>query len=418
VTRRRLLGLTTSPLPVPGQITDGPGFRMWNLLQEVAKYHDVRVLSLYESVHLRTERAGEISSGGITVEFPSHRPGAATRRIKELRPDVLYLPWSSSGFLGRVNQRVPTILDYVGPGLMETMAHAGRVPVPQLRLKLASFWYGDLFLTTTARERFYLIGLLAASGRLSRGVVDPEDPLVQVVRMTPPSAPPVGTARVRAAASDPLVVLLAGAFLPWYDYALVARAWAELPPGSREKVRLRVVGGNPRMPEVARWARDALTGVAGVEFSGTVPFDERERLYLAADAGLALPSARIEEELSARTRVLDYLWAGLPLLSEGNDEYSNAVIAGGAGFRFAHRPTSLASLLDRLCSDPSLVRSARAKAPEVVRASFDVAREAAPVLEFLERPTLTARNPRLGPSVQMTGLWMADVAHSFRRRSR
>ena len=258
MTRRRLLALTTSPLPLPGQITDGPGFRMWSLLGEVAKNHDVRILSLYESLHQGLRPSKTIEAGGITVEPHNHNPISIARRVKALGPDVLFLPWSSVGFLGGSNRSIPTILDYVGPGLLENFAALGRIPVPLLKLKLDSFWYGDFFVTTTERQRYYLIGLMAASGRLSHTAFDRHDPLVRVVRMTPPALGAPIVSHSRTSTSEPLVVLLSGAFLPWYDYHLLTEAVSLLSPSARSGIRIRVLGGNPRMPEVERFVRALL----------------------------------------------------------------------------------------------------------------------------------------------------------------
>src|SRR5271170_6869026 len=99
VTRRKLVALTTSPLPIAGQITDGPGFRMWSLLTEVAKYHEVRILSLYDSVHLGRRTGETVQQGTIAVEARAHNALSIARRVRELDPDALFLPWSSVGFL-------------------------------------------------------------------------------------------------------------------------------------------------------------------------------------------------------------------------------------------------------------------------------------------------------------------------------
>jgi hypothetical protein len=45
-----------------------------------------------------------------------------------------------------------------------------------------------------------------------------------------------------------------------------------------------------------------------------VPYDERVDWLTDADIGVSLHRHHLETELSFRTRVLDYLWAGLCLL--------------------------------------------------------------------------------------------------------
>jgi glycosyltransferase involved in cell wall biosynthesis len=415
VTPKKLVAVSTSPLPVRGQITDGPGFRMWNLLQEVGRTHDVHILSLYESFHRgQPEPRQRTTPEGFTFEAPSHRPAAVQKRIRELAPDVLYLPWQCVAFLGRANERVPTLIDYVGPGLLEEFVGHGRIPATLVDLCLSSFGYGDLYLTTTERERFYVLGLLAASHRLSVPVFDRFDPLVKVVRMTPS-----GTEDVRPPnRSGPgLVVLLAGAFLPWYDYSVLADAVNGLHPATAAQVKVRVLGGNPRDPSQVERVHSSLLGgrnAACFEFIGLVPFDRRLEFYRSADVALAVGPESVEDDLSARTRVVDALGAGVPILAPGRDEYSRDVIAGGAGFGYTSAE-SLEKWLSRLVAEPAVLESARSQIRNVRREQFDPSVAARPVLEFIAKPRLVPRARDSRAALRGVGLAMRDLSASVRK---
>jgi hypothetical protein len=418
VTSRLVVGVTTSPLPAGGQITDGPGFRMWNLLTEVAKTERVHVVSLYESFH-QGKPAPEVRStpDGIEFEAPSHRPATVQRRIRELAPDVLYLPWQCVAFLGRSNDRIPTMIDFVGPGLLEEFVGHGRTPTPLVDLCLSSFGYGDLYLTTTERERYYVVGLLAASHRLSAPVLERFDPLVTVVRMTPSPAAAVGGTRRRTGGGSSLSVLLAGAFLPWYDYSPLGEAVNSLDPALAAHVRVRVLGGNPRDPsQVARVTKALTSGPnAGCfEFVGLVPFDRRLDHYRWADVALAVGAASIEDDLSARTRVVDAVGVGLPILTTGRDEYSRDVVDGGAGFTY-DSAESLARWMSRFVREPVLLERARERVAAVRGARFDAGRAVAPVLEFIRAPRLLPRVRDPGAAVRRVGFAMRDVAAALRK---
>src|SRR6266508_7589 len=417
MTRRRVLAVTTSPLPHGEQITDGPGYRMWNLLEVLVRKHDVHVLSLYESFHLNERRTGSIEVDGLTVESPSHRPSEVQRQIREIGPDALYLPWSSVPFLGRANRRIPTILDFVGPGLYEDFVANGRISAPLLDLALESFWYGDLFMTTTRRERFYLLGLLAASRRLTEGRWERDDSLVQVVRMTPPPDPPQAATHRPERRGSERIFLLAGAFLPWYDYGLLARAINLLDQSTKALTRVVVMGGNPRMPWEEKRVRDTLSqGIHDgcVEFSGIVPFSRRAEYYLGADVGLVISPNTVEDELSARTRIVDYLWARLPVSTPWRDEYSEELLAEGAGFAYGPRPEDLAKSISRVVEETVDVDKARLAAGQLLAEGYDPTVAARPFFEFLEEPRLTERRPHGSPAPKIVAMWLRDLAKGIR----
>lgn len=414
---RRVLALTTSPLPYGDRITDGPGYRMWNLLHVVAAEHEVHILSLYESFHEGRRDFGSVSEDGIPVETIPHTPESVARRIRALAPDVLYLPWSSTMFLGRSNRDLPTVLDFVGPGLLESYVSQGHVPLPLLRLQLESFRHGDFFMTTSERERYYLLGLLAASERLSMGDLRPDDPLIHVVRMSHPVEPPTAAQRRPERKGDELVVLLGGSFLPWYDYSLLAAAIERLAPDTRSALRVVVLGGNPRMPEVEAQVRRTLSRGAShdvVEFTGLVPFKRRSEYYLGADAALSIAPETVEDELSSRTRIVDCLWAHLPVITPGRDEYSALLLQAGAGFRYDPRPEGLAEILERVVADRSLLTTARSRIDALLSGPFNPKQAAAPFLEFIESPRLSQRMPARWGGPARAGLWVRDLVKSVR----
>jgi glycosyltransferase involved in cell wall biosynthesis len=417
MTTKRVLALTTSPLPVGSRITDGPGFRMWSILKELGKEHSIHVLSLYESYHNRSPAPRvQTTPEGFQIESPSHRPPIIQGRIRAIAPDILYLPWQCTLFLGRANLKIPTILDYVGPGLLEEFVAHGRIPSELVRLFLDSFGYGDLILTTTNRERYFLIGLITASERLSRVHYDRSDPLVAVVRMTPPSANDVPRPAPTRSPGDPITVLLAGAFLPWYDYTPLAQAVSALEPQLASKVNVLVVGGNPRKPEMVDRVQKTLTAgnnASCFKFVGLVPFADRLRLYHQADVALSIGANSVEDELSARTRVVDYLGAGLPILSSGRDEYATEIIEAGAGFRY-ESASELARWFGRLVREPLLLSQAQSHIPPLLESTFNGARAARPVIEFIEHPRLLTRHVGRRARLRSAGLWVRDLSSFLR----
>ena len=56
-----------------------------------------------------------------------------------------------------------------------------------------------------------------------------------------------------------------------------------------------------------------------------VPYAERHRYLLESDVGVSLHRSGVESEFAFRTRVLDYLWCGVPMVVTAGDELAARV---------------------------------------------------------------------------------------------
>lgn len=415
---KRIMVISTSPFPYGDNITDGPGYRAWNLFQEISNRHDVTILSLYESFHQKLSKEYDVSENRVIVKCISHNPRRVASSITKEKPDILYLPWSATPFISGLREKIPTIIDYIGPGLLESFASLGYVPIHQLQLKLKSFWLGDFLMTAGFRERYYLLGLLTASKRLSLDTRKLDDPLIHVIPMTPPPEPPVLRKKVVNKTSGELVILVAGAFLPWYDYSTLFEALRIMSARGKTNFKVVLLGGNPKdlkfEKKVRKMAQNILQN-GKIIFSGLFPFKERANFYLASDVAVNIPSATIEDELSVRTRIIDYAWGRLPVITTARDEYSEKVIKRGAGFTYAAgNPKDLASVLEELIENRSKLDHARNNLEDLLRNDLDVKKLIGPLEEFINRPHVdpTRSSPkRILPELL---LWVRDAFRTLR----
>ena len=105
-------------------------------------------------------------------------------------------------------------------------------------------------------------------------------------------------------------------------------------------------------------------GVAdAVEIVDWVPHAERRARLAAADAAVTLDPGGIEARYAFRTRLVDALAAGLPIIATEGEFVADAAAAGGAGFTVPPSdPGALARLLQSLCAEPArLARGAQAR---------------------------------------------------------
>jgi hypothetical protein len=419
ITKRKIAIISTSPFPYGDNITDGPGFRAWNLFQQIASSNEVVILSLYESFHLKTKNNFEITENDIRIKGIHHSPREIALEVEKEKPNVLYLPWSSTPFLGRLKQKIPTILDYVGSGLLEEYATKGYIPITLLQMKLKSFWLGDFFITAGQRERYYLLGLLAASKKMSQVEHDQKDPLIHVIPITPPTNPPVLTKKIIEKKPDELVLLVAGAFLPWYDYSTFFTALKLLIAQGKSNFKVLIMGGNirdRRFENIVRKMGCSERLREKLIFTGLVPFKQRSNYYLSADVAINIPSITIEDELSVRTRVIDYIWASLPILSPAQDEYSAAAISNGAGFLYqAGNSRSLADAISQIMDDRTQIEQAKSRMPLLLQNKFNLTNYISPLEAFIQNPYVDPT--RLAPKGVSSDLflWARDFFSLLKR---
>jgi glycosyltransferase involved in cell wall biosynthesis len=117
---------------------------------------------------------------------------------------------------------------------------------------------------------------------------------------------------------------------------------------------------------------------------GWVPYAERASWLLDADCALACHDQHLETRFSFRTRYLDCLWAGLPLVCTEGDVLADRVDREGLGLTVPARdPQAVADALDAV-----LTRGRAAYAEPLARAAADYtwSRAARPLIEILLGP--------------------------------
>ena len=181
----------------------------------------------------------------------------------------------------------------------------------------------DFFLCASEAQRLFWLGTLLAVGRLNPAAFESDANLESLIRIAPFGVPPP---RERAIASEPRVLF--GGVYDWYDPILAIDAVA-LARESLPQISLTFTKHpNPSLTPQGK-AAEAMQYVKKRGYESFVRFEpwfEYERRFeffeRFALALLTFPQS-LETELSMRTRVYDYLWGGLPILSSsapGTDE--------------------------------------------------------------------------------------------------
>jgi hypothetical protein len=150
---------------------------------------------------------------------------------------------------------------------------------------------------------------------------------------------------------------------------------------------------NPGVPEM-RMAVEARTLANELGLVGThvffneawVAYDDRQNYLLDADIGVSTHFHHVETEFSFRTRILDYLWAGLPIVTTGGDSLAAEIEARPIGLTVpAEDVGALEEALFRLLDDRELAERCRANA-RVMAAEHTWSQVLEPLVAFCREP--------------------------------
>jgi glycosyltransferase involved in cell wall biosynthesis len=258
---------------------------------------------------------------------------------------------------------------------------------------------GDFFLCAGGRQRDFWLGALAGVGRVNPYTYADDPNLRRLIDEVPfglPGAAPIQRSHglrghVSGIGADDKVIIWAGGVYNWLDPCSLVIAVDQL----REEIpnlRLYFLGmqhPNPHIPAM-RVATDArrLSDELGltsrhVFFNDTwVDYDVRADYLLDADVGVSTHLDNVETAFSFRTRIMDYLWAGLPMVLTEGDGLAELVRSEGVGLTVPpSNPDAIAAALLEVLRTPPSKEAVRGVAQ---RFSWD--RVARPLLDFCESP--------------------------------
>jgi hypothetical protein len=123
---------------------------------------------------------------------------------------------------------------------------------------------------------------------------------------------------------------------------------------------------------------------------GWVDYEERHNYLLEADVGVSTHLDHVETAFSFRTRILDYLWAGLPVVASDGDGFADVIRLRGLGLVVPPSDVeALEAALYALLADESKRDAHRAAIEEFVP-ELHWSKVLAPLLAFCRNPARAA----------------------------
>jgi glycosyltransferase involved in cell wall biosynthesis len=399
----RILLVTNDRL---GRERAGPAIRCVELARVLSQDHQVTVASSVP---------GEMELPGIQFLFDAvanPRPlKAAARQTDVAITQGLVL--DTFPFLRRFCRYIA--VDLYDPYLFEYLAQKDKRLVGWRYLRQ---WHllndqlneGDFFICANERQWDYWIGRLCALGRLTPEEYERDSSFRCLLDVVPFGIDTEGPRHkcgvvkgvIPGISNNDILLLWAGGIWEWFDPLSVINGMSLIK--HRSDIKLLFLGTrhpNPNIPEMPivnesrRLAQEL--GVLGrtVFFrEGWVPFEERQNFLLEADIGVSAHKATIEARLSFRTRVLDYIWAGLPMILTEGDYFAELVAREGVGKTVS--PGNAEGWKDAILSlESQNVRQPMQSRLQALSEQFHWAKVSEPLIRYCRQPYSTRGHSRL-----------------------
>ncbi len=347
--RPTVLFISADPV---GEQMAGLGIRYWELAHALQAHASVTIA--HGGRPSREAGAQGAVDGVRTLAYRPHAPGPLRALIAEADAVVTHPQWPLIGrWLRRSDARV--VFDLYCPETLETLELLADRSAPIRRQLTATtvdrlhacLRIGHHFMCASETQRDLWLGAMLALRLIGPGLYDRDPTLRTVLDLVPfgvPSQPPKGAtaggprSAIRSLERDSEIVLWNGGIWNWLDVETAIRAAGVL-VHRRPTVRLVFMGATREHPASAH-ATEAARSLAGelgllgsvVHFHDRwVPYAERDAWLMEADCALSTHADHLEARFAYRTRLLDCLWAGLPIVCTSGDDLSDRVAREGLG---------------------------------------------------------------------------------------
>lgn len=208
-------------------------------------------------------------------------------------------------------------------------------------LQIFSFRMADFVLCASEEQKNLWTGMLLALNLIQPDRYFSDSTLKHYIDLVPfgiSSNPPKkigpGLREKYGLKPEDKVLLWGGGIWNWFDPQTLIKAIKRVLE-KRSNVYLVFLGlkhPNPKVPEMSA-AIDAIALAKNLNLYdqhiffnfGWTPYQERQNFLMDADIGVSTHLNHLETRFAFRTRILDYIWAGLPIICSEGDHFSKLV---------------------------------------------------------------------------------------------
>ena len=344
----------------------GPAIRAWNFARILSKYMNVILAIPNEQTFPPMEFEIIRYTDDLSVVNLASRAdillfgGATFSKFKSLKKIDKYM-----------------ILDIYDPYNLATLEEYKNKPIGE-QIEMNKFvvevlneqlYHGDYFICASERQRDYWLGMLSALRRVNPVTYYADATFRKMIDVVPfglPENKPIHSENVlkgvvKGIEKDDFVVLWGGGIYNWFDTISLIKAM-KIIWDKKKSIKLFFMGVKHPDPmvkeltlvnETVSMAKNLDVFENNVFFNfGWVKYEDRQNYLLESDAGITTHPGHIETRFSFRTRALDYMWAGLPMISTEGDFFSDLIDKKTLGIAVKEKdPEDIARAIIRLAED-------------------------------------------------------------------
>jgi glycosyltransferase involved in cell wall biosynthesis len=380
--------LLVCPEPLGHRQPAGIGIRFLEMAKVLlADGHEVTLLS---------RDAGAVAGCRVDAITPE------TLRRYTSEADVAVVQGHAANDLFAHGNAIPTVVDLYDPFIVENLHYyetrGAEVFTHDHATLMQSLLRGDLFLCASAAQRLFYLGALLAIGRVNPIAFENDPHLDALIRIAPFGVP--ATAGVSPVGDSRTEVLFGGIY-DWYDPLLAIDAIAIARTTLPDITLTFTTHPNPSLTPQGKLA-DAIAyanekSYDFVRFEPWVAYEERAAFYSRFGAALLTFPQSIETDLSMRTRVYDYLWGGLPIVTSSAPGTDELLTKYGAGVVVrSTSPNDFAEALVHASHDEHMRDGTRQFVND-----HQWHRTLQPLIEFVRAPRIDPRKDAFAATLQV-----------------
>jgi glycosyltransferase involved in cell wall biosynthesis len=278
---------------------------------------------------------------------------------------------------------------------------------------IANLACADFIVCASERQRDHWLGMLAGHNLIDRDLYDGDRGLRQLIEVVPSGLPgeppqpaePLLRARPEVGPDDRILVW-GGGIWPWLDALTPIRTIERLAdrepaihlhfPAIHRPQALSASEMSNAHQAVAYAQERGLLGHRVHVGDGWIPYEQRTGYLLEADLGITAHFDHLEAHYAFRSRILDYLWAGLPVVATRGDVLADMLERERVGRAVAPGDDEAFAVACETLLDDSEARAAARAAALPIAEAHRWRTVAAPLLDYCLNYTEwpRARRPR------------------------
>ena len=339
---------------VVGEKMAGPGIRAWEIAKCLSE--KFKVILAIPDYSYKSDKSEFFENLPFEVFRYSVGNASLIHAIGERSRILLVQGYILSKFPALKKLNAHLIVDIYVPFILENLfVHQWKISslkdrefihLNDLRVFNDQLLNGDHFLCANSRQKDLFIGSLMALHRINPRTLDSSPSLDDLISIVPfgisetgaggeaRAEPNVIRKRIPQIREDDILLLWGGVISNWFDPVTLIKALKEA-LAENERLKLFFLSTkhpNPLLPEFDA-AREAVQTADALGLKDRfvffnedwVGYEARSRYFREADIGVSIHKCHFETRFSFRTRILDYIKYGLPIICTEGDYFAELV---------------------------------------------------------------------------------------------